>query len=58
MISNWKVKPVEIAGLTFYQVYRHTDAANKREREETYGGYWETEADAQQLARRLNEVKK
>lgn len=58
MISNWKVKPVEIAGVTFYQVYRVTDAANKRAREETRGGYWDNENDAQQLAKRLNEVKK
>lgn len=56
MVSNWKVRTVEVAGATFYQVYRTTDAASKRSREETHGGYWSTEEEAQQLADKMNEV--
>lgn len=58
MLSNWKIRTVEVAGTTFYQVYRNTDAAKKSERIETYGGYWDTKNDAQKLADKLNEVKK
>ena len=58
MVSNWKVRPVEVAGSTFYQVYRLTDAAKKQDRVQTHGGYWDTEKDAQTLADKMNEVKK
>ena len=58
MLSKWKVRAVEVAGTTFYQVYRLTDAVSKKAREETHGGYWGTETEAQQLADKMNEVKK
>ena len=50
MTGKWKVKEVEVAGVTFYQVYRTTDAASKKARIETRGGYWTTEKEAQHLA--------
>ena len=55
MLSKWKVHTVELAGNTFFEVYRSTDAASKKNREETFGGYWTTEAEARALADKLNE---
>lgn len=55
MLSNWRVRTVDCCGTTFYQVYRITDAASKKEREETKGGYWTTREEAQELADNLNE---
>ena len=55
MISNWKVRTVQVAGSSFYEVYRTTDAAREKDRVETYGGYWTTEREAAALADRLNE---
>lgn len=52
MRSNWKVREKPVAGVTFYQVYRTTDAVKNPI--ETYGGLWSTQAEAEQLARRLN----
>ena len=52
MRSSWKVREQPIAGVTFYQVYRTTDAVKNPI--ETYGGLWSTTAEAEQLARRLN----
>ena len=57
MLSNWRVRTVDCCGTTFYQVYRITDAATKKEREETRGGYWITVGEAQRLADCLNEGK-
>ena len=57
MLSNWKVREVDVAGSTFYQIYRDTDAAKKSERIETYGGYWTTEKEAADLAKKMNEVR-
>lgn len=57
MLSNWRVRDVHVAGTTFYQVYRLTDAASKKDREETRGGYWITFGEAQALADKLNEGK-
>ena len=54
MLSNWKVRTVQVAGSTFYEVYRTTDAAREKDRVERYGGYWTTEKEAEELAHRLN----
>lgn len=54
MISRWKVRTVEVAGATFYEVYRNTDSVNAMQRVQRYGGYWTTEKEAQELADRLN----
>lgn len=54
MLSKWKVREVFVAGTTFYQVYRTTDAARERDRAETRGGYWGTEREALVLADCLN----
>lgn len=55
MISLWKTRAVDIAGSTFYEVYRTTDAAREKDRVETAGGYWTTKQEAEELAKRLNE---
>ena len=55
MISLWRVRTTEVAGSTFYEVYRTTDAAREKDRVQTYGGYWTTEQEAAALADRLNE---
>lgn len=55
MLSNWKVRTVQVAGSTFYEVYRITDAAREKDRVERFGGYWTTEKEAAALADRLNE---
>ncbi len=55
MISKWKVRTVEVAGATFYEVYRTTDAAKAMQRVQRYGGYCTTEKEAQALADRLND---
>ena len=55
MLSRWKTRTVQVAGSTFYEVYRTTDAAREKDRVETYGGYWTTEREAAALADRLNE---
>lgn len=54
MLSRWNTRAVEVAGSTFYEVYRTTDAAREKDRVETYGGYWPTEGDARRLAETLN----
>lgn len=54
MLSKWKVRETEIAGNTFYEVYRTTDAVREKDRVETTGGYWTTEKEAAALADRLN----
>ena len=54
MLSNWNVRTVQVAGSTFYEVYRTTDAAREKDRVERYGGYWTTEKEAEELAQRLN----
>ena len=55
MLSPWKVRTVSVAGSTFYEVYRTTDAAREKDRVERYGGYWTTEKEARDLAARLNQ---
>ena len=55
MLSNWKVRTVQVAGSTFYEVYRTTDAAREKDRVERYGGYWTTEKEATDLAASLNQ---
>ena len=55
MLSLWKVRTVSVAGSTFYEVYRTTDAAREKDRVERYGGYWTTEKEAGDLAARLNQ---
>lgn len=54
MLSDWKVRAVEVAGSVFYQVHRTTDAAREKDRVQTRGGYYSTEAEAQALADRMN----
>lgn len=58
MVGFWKVRTVEVAGVTFFEVFRETDAARKKDRFETYGGYWTTEREAEELAYRLNRREK
>lgn len=58
MVGFWKVRTVEVAGVQFWQVYRETDAVRKADRIETYGGYWTTEREAEELAYRLNRREK
>ena len=55
MLSPWKVRTVSVAGSTFYEVYRTTDAAREKDRVERHGGYWTTEKEARDLAARLNQ---
>lgn len=58
MLSKWMVREVAVAGNTFYQAYRVTDAVKVRDQIETYGGYYTTEKEAVELAQILNkEVK-
>ena len=54
MLSKWKVREVEVAGMTFYQVCRHTDAVKEKNQIETSGGYWSTPKEAKTLADKLN----
>ena len=54
MLSNWRVRTVEVAGTAFYQVYRLTDAVKESDRVETSGGYWTTPKEAKTLADKLN----
>lgn len=55
MLSRWKTRTVEVAGATFFEVYRTTDAAKANQSVQRYGGYWTTEKEAQDLADRLND---
>jgi len=58
MLSRWMVRETSVAGTTFYQVYRTTDAVKVRDQIETYGGLWTTREEAAELAKTLNsEVK-
>lgn len=58
MLSRWMVRETSVAGTTFYQAYRVTDAVKVRDQIETHGGYYTTEKEAVELAQRLNkEVK-
>ncbi len=56
MNGNWKVTTKDVAGTTFYQVYRARDLCAPLEQKniETTGGLWATEEEAEALARRLN----
>lgn len=54
MLSKWKVREVEVAGMTFYQVCRDTDAVKEKDRIVTSGGYWSTLKEAETLADKLN----
>lgn len=54
MLSKWQVREVFVAGTTFYQVYRTTDAVKLDERTEARGGFWSTEREAWKLADCLN----
>lgn len=56
MKSLWRVMTREVAGRIFYQVYRLKDvcADNTDKNRETWGGYYETEKEAANLAGFLN----
>lgn len=56
MKSLWRVMTREVAGRTFYQVYRLKDvsADNTDKNRETCGGYYSTEKEAANLAGFLN----
>ena len=54
MLTKWKVREVYVAGTTFYQIYRTTDAVKSDERTEAKGGFWSTEREAWILADKLN----
>lgn len=60
MRSDWRVRTVSVAGHEFYQVYRlHDVCADDTEKNRvTWGGYWPTRAEAENLARRRNEEEK
>lgn len=51
---------VEVAGRTFYQVYRLNDvcADNTKKNRETRGGYYDTQQEADALAEKLNEAER
>ena len=52
--------PVEVAGRTFYQVYRLNDvcAENTVKNRETRGGYYDTQQEADALAEKMNEAER
>lgn len=54
--STWKVTANPIAGKMFYGVYRIRDieAPDHSGNRETRGGWYETQEEAEALARRLN----
>ena len=56
MRSMWRTMSVEVAGRTFYQVYRLNDvcADNTIKNRETRGGYYDTQKEADDLAGKLN----
>ena len=56
MKSKWRIMPVEVAGRTFYQAYRLIDlcAENTRKNRETWGGYYVTRKEAENIADWLN----
>lgn len=60
MKSMWRTMPVEVAGRTFYQVYRLNDvcADNTVKNRETRGGYYDTQREADALAGKLNAERK
>ena len=60
MRSRWRTMPVEVAGRTFYQVYRLNDvcADNTIKNRETRGGYYDTQQEADALAEKLNEAER
>ena len=60
MRSRWRTMPVEVAGRTFYQVYRLNDvcAENTKKNRETRGGYYDTQQEADALAEKLNEAER
>lgn len=60
MKSIWRVMERPVAGRTFYQVYRLNDvcADNTEKNRETWGGYYDSEADALALAEKMNEEAK
>ena len=57
MKSNWRVMEKDVAGTTFFVVYRCRDLCAPREPKniETRGGLYSTEAEAQLVADNLNE---
>lgn len=60
MRSRWRTMPVEVAGRTFYQVYRLNDvcADNTIKNRETRGGYYDTQQEADALAEKMNEAER
>ena len=60
MRSRWRTMPVEVAGRTFYQVYRLYDvcADNTKKNRETRDGYYDTQKEANALAEKLNEAER
>lgn len=57
MKSKWRVMERPVAGRTFYQVYRLNDvcADNTEKNRETWGGYYVSREDAEDLAEVKNE---
>ena len=60
MKSMWRTMSVEVAGRTFYQVYRLNDvcAENTVKNRETRGGYYDTQQEADALTEKLNEAER
>lgn len=56
LAGPWKVDIRTVAGKTFYQVFRLRDVTEEDtdKNRDTYGGLWETEAEADGLAEVLN----
>ena len=52
----WKIREKNIAGKIFHQVYRLRDVTEEDHsgNRDTYGGLWETEDEANNLAELLN----
>lgn len=57
MMSMWRVRTHPIAGTDFFEVYRLRDVCAPKEPRniEVIGGLWPTPAEAERLAKKLNE---
>lgn len=56
MMSKWRVKEAQVAGTTFYRVYRLLDVSAKETQKNilSHGGLWATRKEAEDLAAALN----
>ena len=54
LLTKWMVREKCVAGRTFYECYRKSDMNGRQIEDHTYGGYWETRKEAEDLCGRLN----